>query len=89
MPITDYKEGILSMLSKLASYSKNTQNSKLRVLDVKSPFKPEVLKLKTILRFQILSILWMGQQPGSGPTHAIFVSIAVTAGRVHKGSLPV
>lgn len=32
MAITDYKEDILSMLSKLTSYSKNAQNFKLRAL---------------------------------------------------------
>lgn len=57
MSITDYKEDILSMLSKLTSYSKNTQNFKLWALDVKSFFRPEVQKLKTILIFQILNIL--------------------------------
>lgn len=57
MAITDYKEDILSMLSKLTSYSKNAQNFKLRALDVKRFFRPEVQKLKTILIFQILNIL--------------------------------
>lgn len=57
MSITNYKEDILSMLSKLTSYSKNAQNFKLRALDVKSFFRPEVQKLKTILISQILNIL--------------------------------